>query len=68
MLLWHPLTYLFHEEQEKIFATNDPIGMKMSAMERRNKGEFFIWIYKKRTTSGSSSICAYKNAPKVSYL
>ena len=48
-----------------IFATNIPIRMKISALERRNQGEFLICIRKEKTTSGSGSICAILKCTKI---
>ena len=38
--------------------------MKISALERRNQGNFFILYTKRRTTSGSGSICAIEKCTK----
>ena len=52
-----------------IFATNDPIGKKISVLKRRNQDEFFIWYTERRTTSGSGSICAiYKWTKSVIFV
>ena len=52
-----------------IFATNDPFGIKISALERRNQGEFFLYdIRKDEQLPVPVVFVQYKNSQKASYL